>query len=67
MIMNSLASFYRDLTCAAGAAVISVVASLTFLTSTAVLPGTQAVGATTSIVQPLHAWFGQPEPAVLVD
>ena len=65
--MNSLASFYRDLSCAAGAAVISVVASLAFLSSTAVLPGTQAVGATTSIVQPVHAWFGQPDPAVLVD
>ena len=65
--MNSLATLYRDLTCAAGAAVISVVASLSFLTSTAVLPGTQAVGVSTSLVQPLHAWFGQPEPAVLVD
>ncbi len=65
--MNNLSSFYRDLSCAAGAAVISVLVSLSFLTSTAVTPAARAVGVTTSVVQPLHAWFGQPEPAVLVD
>jgi hypothetical protein len=65
--MNTLATLYRDLTCAAAAAVISVVASLSFITSTAVPPGAQAHSARVAVVQPDHAWFGQPEPAVLVD
>jgi len=66
--MNTFATLYRDLTCAAAAAVISVVASLSFVTSTAVPPtGAQAPSARVAVVQPDHAWFGQPEPAVLVD
>ena len=65
--MNTLATLYRDLTCAAAAAVISVVASLSFVTSTAVPPGAHAPGQRVAVVQPDHAWFGQPEPAVLVD
>ena len=65
--MNTFATLYRDLTCAAAAAVISVVASLSFVTSTAVPPGAHAQPARIAVVQPDHAWFGQPEPAVLVD
>ena len=65
--MNTLATLYRDLTCAAAAAAISVVASLSFVTSTAVPPGAHAPSARVAVVQPDHAWFGQPEPAVLVD
>jgi hypothetical protein len=65
--MNSLTSLYRDLTCAAAAAVIAVVASFSFLTSTAVPPGAQGPSERVAVVQPDHAWFGQPEPAVLVD
>ena len=40
--MSTLATLYRDLTCAAAAAVISVLVSLSFVTSTAVPPGTHA-------------------------
>ena len=65
--MNTFATLYRDLTCAAAAAVISVVASLSFVTSTAVPPGAHAAAIRVAVVQPDHAWFGQPEPAVLVD
>ncbi len=65
--MNTFATLYRDLTCAAAAAIISVVASLSFITSTAVPPGAHVQGTRIAVVQPDHAWFGQPEPAVLVD
>ena len=65
--MNTLATLYRDLTCAAAAAAISVVVSLSFVTSTAVPPGAHAQSERVAVVQPDHAWFGQPEPAVLVD
>jgi len=65
--MNTLTTLYRDLTCAAAAAIISVVASLSFITSTAVPPGVHAPGVRIAVVQPDHAWFVQPEPAVLVD
>jgi hypothetical protein len=65
--MNTVATLYRDLTCAAAAAVISVVASLSFVTSTAVPPGAHTANTTVAVVQPAQAWFGQPEPAVLVD
>jgi hypothetical protein len=58
---------YRDLTCGAGAALITVMLSLTFVQSTAYPPGTRTRAALFMQVQPQHAWFGQPEPAVLVD
>jgi hypothetical protein len=65
--MNTLTTLYRDLTCAAAAAVISVVASLSFVTSTAVPPAAAHGAVRIAVVQPDQAWFGQPEPAVLVD
>jgi hypothetical protein len=66
--MNTFAStLYRDLTCAAAAAVITVVGSLSFVSSTAVPPGARAAVVTVAALQADHAWFGQPEPAVLVD
>jgi len=58
---------YRDLACGAGAAFITVMLSLTFVQSTAYPPGTHTRAALFMQVQPQHAWFGQPEPAVLVD
>jgi hypothetical protein len=41
--------------------------SLTFLQSTSLPPGARAGTSVFLQVQPQHAWFGQPEPAVLVD
>jgi hypothetical protein len=55
----------RDLTCAAGAALITLVLSLTFVQTTSVVPGATH-SAEITIVE-LHGWVGQPEPAVLVD
>jgi hypothetical protein len=66
--MNTLSTMYRDLTCAAGAAAISVVATLSFVTSTAITPDARThAGTHAAVAQPTQAWFGQPEPAVLVD
>jgi hypothetical protein len=66
--MNSFAStLYRNVTCAAAAALITLVLSLSFLQSTSVPPGTHAGATRTLALQSEHAWFGQPQPAVLVD
>ena len=66
--MNTFANtLYRDVTCGAAAMLITTVLSLTFVQSTALPPGMHAPGASFIAVQPAHAWFGQPEPAVLVD
>ena len=66
--MNAIiSSLYRDLTCAAAALLISVVIGASFVQSTALPPGAHACAAVFVQVDPRHAWFGQPEPAVLVD
>jgi hypothetical protein len=65
--MNTFPMLYRDLTCGAAAALITLMLSLTFVESTARPPGVHAAAAFFIQVQPQHAWFGQPEPAVLVD
>ena len=57
----------RNVTCGAAAALITLMLSLSFVESTALPPGTRAVGALVFAQQPLHPWFGQPQPAVLVD
>ena len=66
--MNTLVStLYRDLTCGAAAVLITLTLSMTFVQSTSVAPGARATAGVLVPVEPLHAWFGQPEPAVLVD
>jgi hypothetical protein len=60
----------RDLTCGAAAAAITLILSVTFVQSTAVPPGTHAARSAGHVfvaMEPKDAWFGQPEPAVLVD
>ena len=60
----------KALTCAAAAVVITAVASVGFVQSTAVVRtgySTPAAWTAKLSVQPGHTWFGQPEPAVLVD
>ncbi|MBV9345071.1 MAG: hypothetical protein JO341_11345 [Gammaproteobacteria bacterium] len=56
----------RDVTCAAAAAAISLVLAAGFVQSTAAAPGAHAAAPRVAL-QAEHAWFGQPEPAVLVD
>ena len=65
--MNTLNVLYRDTTCAAGALVITFVMGLSFVQSTAVAPGTRAPVVRTVSLQMDPVWFGQPQPAVLVD
>jgi hypothetical protein len=65
--MNTLNVLYRDMTCAAGAFVITFVLGLSFVQSTAAAPGTRAAAVPTVSLQMNPVWFGQPQPAVLVD
>ena len=58
---------YRQLSCGAAAALITLLLSVTFVQSTSLPPGAHTGTAVFVQVQPRHAWFGQPEPAVLVD
>jgi hypothetical protein len=53
--------------CGSAAMLITAILSLTFVQSTALPPGMHSDGGSFIAVQPAHAWFGQPEPAVLVD
>jgi hypothetical protein len=65
--MNALNVLYRDVTCAAAAIVITAVLGLSFVQSTAVTPGQRAASMATVSLQTAPVWFGQPQPAVLVD
>jgi hypothetical protein len=65
--MNALNVLYRDLSCAAAAIVITAVLGLSFVQSTAVAPGTRTAAIPTVSLQTAPVWFGQPQPAVLVD
>jgi hypothetical protein len=68
MTMNAfVTALYRDVTCGAAATLITLVLGMSFVVSTQAAPGTHAPVARTVALQTDHAWFGQPEPAVLVD
>jgi len=69
-IMNTLVNNgLKALACGTAAVAITLMASLTFVQSTAVVRTTSATPApwVALSMQPSHAWFGQPQPAVLVD
>jgi hypothetical protein len=67
-IMNTLpTTLYRDLTCGAAAILITLVLAASFVDSTATPPGAASTSSSFLAVQPAHGWFGQPQPAVLVD
>lgn len=57
----------RDVTCAVGATLITLMLSMTFVELTAVAPGRHAATAPAFTFEPLHGWIGEPAPAVLVD
>ena len=62
---TTITTLYRDVTCGAAAALITLVLSVVFVQSTSVPPGTPAATTTKFVaLQPQHAWFGRPEPAV---
>ena len=60
----------KVLACGAAAVAITLVLSFSFVHSTAVVHNAAYTGTpwvAKLSVQPAHAWFGQPQPAVLVD
>ena len=69
--MNTFAStLYRDVTCAAAAMLLTTLFSMAFVESTAVPPGTRAHASAVvahAATTATPSWFGQPQPAVLVD
>jgi hypothetical protein len=69
--MNALVNNgLKMLACGAAAAVITLVVSMSFVHSTAVVHSasyTPTAWIAKLSVEPSHAWFGQPQPAVLVD
>ncbi len=60
----------KAIACGTAAVVITLAMSLSFIQSTAVVHNTTLTATTpwvARLAQPSHAWFGQPQPAVLVD
>ena len=65
--MNTFVStLYRDVPCGAAAILITLVLAAAFVQATSVAPGQAGTGRVLAL-QTTHGWFGQPEPAVLVD
>jgi hypothetical protein len=68
--MNTLVNnALKTVACGTAAVAITLAISLSFVQSTAVVHNTTLTPTpwTARLVQPSHAWFGQPQPAVLVD
>jgi hypothetical protein len=71
--MNTLINkSLKVLACGSAAAAITLVTSLSFIQSTAEVRNTSYTTpapwmAMLSVNKPVHNWFGQPHPAVLVD
>jgi hypothetical protein len=61
----------KALACGTAALAITAVMSLSFIQSNAVVHNIGGGSATVQVAklsaQPRHTWFGQPQPAVLVD
>jgi len=65
--MNAFVSdLYRVASCGAGAVLITLVLSAAFVQATSAAPGAHRHSGQV-LAQSTHGWFGQPEPAVLVD
>jgi hypothetical protein len=68
--MNTLVNNgLKAVACGTAAVAITLAMSLSFVESTAVVHNTTLTTTAWAarLVQPSHAWFGQPQPAVLVD
>lgn len=69
--MNTLVNNgLKALACGTAAVAITLAMSLSFVQSTAVVHNSTPTSTSWMAklsVQPDHAWFGQPQPAVLVD
>jgi hypothetical protein len=60
-------NLYRHLAAAAAAALITLMIATSFVQTTAVPPGTHAATTTATAQSGMPTWFGQPQPATLVD
>jgi hypothetical protein len=66
--MNAINNGLKALTCGIGALAITAVLSWTFVQSTSVAPGSASTAQMAKLtIQQRHVWFGQSQPAVLVD
>jgi hypothetical protein len=66
--MNALHIGLKALACGMGALAITAVMSWSFVQSTATPPGaTHTAQMAKLTIQQRHVWFGQSQPAVLVD
>ena len=66
--MNALHTSLKALACGMGALAITAVMSWSFVQSTAAAPGAVHVAQMAKLtIQQRHVWFGQTQPAVLVD
>jgi hypothetical protein len=66
--MSAINNALKSLACGMGALAITAVMSWTFVQSTATAPGaTPAAQVAKLSIQQRHVWFGQSQPAVLVD
>ena len=66
--MNTLNNSLKTLACGMGALAITAVLSWTFVQSTSVAPGAASTAQMAKLtIQQRHVWFGQSQPAVLVD
>ena len=62
-----VSTLYRDVTCGAAAILITLLLSAAFVQSTSVAPGSRSEARHVLAQRSAPGWFGQPEPAVLVD
>ncbi len=66
--MNALSNSLKTLACGMGALAITAVLSWSFVESTASAPGATPTARVAKLsIQQRHVWFGQSQPAVLVD
>jgi hypothetical protein len=68
-IMNALNTTLKTLACGMGALAITAVMSWSLVASTATVPNAATPTAQVAklTIQQRHVWFGQSQPAVLVD
>jgi hypothetical protein len=66
--MNTIKNSLQTLACGMGALAITAVLSWTFVQSTSAVPGATPTAQMAKLtIQQRHVWFGQSQPAVLVD
>jgi hypothetical protein len=66
--MNAINTSLKTLACGMGALAITAVLSWSFVQSTSAAPGVAATPRMATLtIQQRHVWFGQSQPAVLVD